>query len=35
MTALTVSLIGNSALPDPEKKKLLGKLFAQEFPTLT
>lgn len=33
--SVIASIMGNSALPDPEKKKLLGKLFAQEFPTLT
>lgn len=29
------SIMGNPALPESEKKKLLGKLFKQEFPTLS
>lgn len=32
---LISSIMGNPATPETEKKKLLGKLFAQEFPTLT
>lgn len=33
--SVIASIMGNAALPDTEKKKLLGKLFAQEFPTLS